>query len=86
MASPNSDEGRDGLTAVDSGVRSLTGEMLREGITLSVSDDLDAALSVRVGDEGIEIRLDERSLTELLGQHLLPRFRSLLDGVSAGVE
>ena len=86
MASPNSDEGRDGLTAVDSVVRGLTGELLREGITLSVSNDLEAALSVRVGDEGIEIRLDERSLTELLGQHLLPRFRSLLDGVSAGVE
>jgi V/A-type H+-transporting ATPase subunit E len=84
MASTDGDEGRDGVRAVDSVVRGLTGEMLREGITLSVSNDLEAALSIRVGEEGLEIHLDDRTLTELLGQHLLPRFRSLLDGVSAG--
>ena len=86
MASTDDDEGRDGVKAVDSVVRGLTGEMLREGITLSVSNDLEAALSIRVGEEGLEIQLDDRSLTELLGQHLLPRFRSLLNGISAGSE
>lgn len=86
MASTADGEGRDDLKDVDSVVRGLTGEMLREGITLSVSNDLEAALSIRVGEEGLEIQLDDRSLTELLGQHLLPRFRSLLDGISAGSE
>jgi V/A-type H+-transporting ATPase subunit E len=71
---------------VDAFVRGLTGDMLREGVTISVSSDHEAGLVVRVREEGLEVRLDDRSLSQLLGQHLLPRFRALLDGDSAGME
>ena len=65
---------------VDGFVLGLTGEMLREGVTISVSDEVDVGLIVRVADEGLEVRLDDRALKELLCQNLLPRFRELLDG------
>jgi len=64
---------------VDDFVLGLTGDMLREGVTVSVSDEVEAGLIVRVADEGLEVRLDERALRELLRENLLPRFRELLD-------
>jgi V/A-type H+-transporting ATPase subunit E len=64
---------------VDNFVLCLTGDMLREGVTVSVSDEVEAGLIVRVADEGLEVRLDERALRELLRENLLPRFRELLD-------
>jgi len=71
---------------VDAFVRGMTGDMLREGVTISVSSDHEAGLVVRVAEAGFEVRLDDRSLSQLLGQHLLPRFRALLDGDSIGTE
>jgi len=65
---------------VDGFVLGLTGEMLREGVTVSLSDEVEVGLIVRVADEGLEVRLDERALRELLRESLLPRFRALLDG------
>ena len=64
---------------VDGFVLGLTGEMLREGVTVSLSDEVEVGLIVRVADEGLEVRLDERALRELLRESLLPRFRALLD-------
>lgn len=64
---------------VDGFVLGLTGEMLREGVTISLSDEVEVGLIVRVADEGLEVRLDERALRELLRENLLPRFRALLD-------
>jgi V/A-type H+-transporting ATPase subunit E len=64
---------------VDGFVLGLTGDMLREGVTVSVSDEVEVGLIVRVADEGLEVRLDERALRELLRENLLPRFRELLD-------
>ena len=71
---------------VDGFVLGLTGEMLREGVTVSVSDEVEVGLIVRVADEGLEVRLDDRALKELLCQNLLPRFRALLDSGSIEAE
>ena len=64
---------------VDGFVLGVTGDMLREGVTISVSDELNGGLVVCVADEDLEIRLDERALGELLRENLLPRFRELLE-------
>ncbi len=64
---------------VDGFVLGVTGDMLRDGVTISVSDELDVGLIVRDAAEDLEIRLDERALGELLRENLLPRFRGLLD-------
>ena len=73
-------------SGVDGFVLGLTAEMLREGVTVSVSDEVEVGLIVRVVDEGLEVRLDDRALKELLCQNLLPRFRELLDGGSIATE
>ena len=77
-ATPDNPMGR--LEAeVDGFVLGVTGDMLREGVTILVSDEVEVGLIVRVADEGLEVRLDERALRELLRENLLPRFRELLD-------
>jgi V/A-type H+-transporting ATPase subunit E len=78
--------GQEQASQADSFVRGLTSDMLREGVTLATSGDLEAGLVARLADEGLEVQLDEQTLKELLGRHLLPRFRSLLEATSGDAE
>ncbi len=59
----------------------LTGEMLREGITLSASDDFATGIKVRIDDKNITLDLTEEAVAALLLQHLQPRFRAVLEGI-----
>ncbi len=61
-------------------VAGLAGEMLREGITFSTTDESAAGLAVRVVGEDLEIQLDDEAVGALLLAHLLPRFRTLMEG------
>jgi V/A-type H+-transporting ATPase subunit E len=81
---PGEDGDNDQTESMDCFVRGLAGDMLRGGVTVATSDDLESGLLFRLGDGGLELQLDEESLTEVLGSFLLPRFRALLDG--AGFE
>jgi V/A-type H+-transporting ATPase subunit E len=69
---------------VDALIRGLTDEMVRDGVAVSVSDELGSGILIRVAERGLEVQLDDATLTALLARNLLPRFRSLLD--SAGVD
>ncbi len=59
----------------------LTGEMLREGITLSASDDFATGIRVRIDGKNITLDLTEEAVAALLLQHLQPRFRAVLEGI-----
>lgn len=59
----------------------LTGEMLREGVTLSASDDVVTGIRVQVKDKNITLDLTEEAVAALLLQHLQPRFRAVLEGI-----
>jgi len=59
----------------------LTGEMLRKGVTLSASDDLEAGIRIHVPDREITLDLSDKAVADLLLRHLQPRFRAVLEGI-----
>ena len=61
--------------------KQIAGETWREGVTLAASADNQGGLRVLVKDKEIEIDLTPEALTDLLLQHLQPRFRALMHGI-----
>jgi V/A-type H+/Na+-transporting ATPase subunit E len=59
----------------------ITRNMLREGTELKVGSGPNAGIRVKLKNEDLEIDLTEKAVTELLVQHLLPRYRKIVRGV-----
>lgn len=62
-------------------VLDVSGELLREGIEFSASDDISSGLKIKLPVRDMEVDLSDKAVTELLLQHLQPRFRAFLEGV-----
>jgi len=62
------------------GVLRITGDMLREGIELIPSSEVEGGARVRLVGENLEVDLTQETVHKVLMKHLLPRFRSLLEG------
>jgi V/A-type H+/Na+-transporting ATPase subunit E len=58
----------------------LSSEMLREGVELVPSSDIEGGARVRLVKEKLEIDLSDKAISKLLYQRILPRFQSLLEG------
>ena len=59
-------------------VRGLLGEDLREGFSIDLGAPGQKGLVVRVVNQNVELDLTEDALSDLLTQHLLPRFRAIM--------
>jgi len=59
-------------------VRDLTGDAIREGIQIGAAPDGTHGLQIRVVDEKVQIELTDETLTQVIADHVLPRFRGLL--------
>jgi V/A-type H+-transporting ATPase subunit E len=59
----------------------LSSDMLREGIELLGSADVEGGARVRLIDAKLEIDLSDKAVTKMLGARLLPRFRAILEGI-----
>jgi V/A-type H+/Na+-transporting ATPase subunit E len=68
--------GHDPLLAYVTG---LAAEMLREGLTFGVGEDINAGVRVRLVDQAVEIDLSDESLASFLARFLVPRFRQIMD-------
>ncbi len=62
-------------------VLAVTGDILREGVTFGIDDELKAGIRVQLMDTGITIDLTDQAIAQLLLQYLQPRFRALLEGI-----
>lgn len=62
-------------------VLGLTGEMLRQGVAFSGSQDIAAGIQIQLKDKDITLDLTEKAVAALLLQHLQPRFRAILEGI-----
>ena len=62
-------------------VLALAGDVLRDGVSFGVAADNTPGVTVRMVNEDVEISFNEKAITEFLLRHLLPRFRSLMDGI-----
>ncbi|MDV5169381.1 hypothetical protein [Photobacterium rosenbergii] len=56
-------------------------EMLREGVTFNVNGDNKNAVVFRLKDKDIEVALSDETVTQMMLNHLQPRFRALLEGI-----
>jgi len=61
-------------------VAEITAEMLRDGVTFKLSEQLDSGLSIKLKGEDITIDFSDAAVANLLLEHLQPRFRALLEG------
>ncbi len=65
-------------------VLGITDSMLREGVSLRISDsDTEGIVARMVADE-IQVEVTTDAVTSLLLEHLQPRFRALLEGIVRG--
>ena len=65
-------------------VLGITESMLREGISLRISDsDTEGIVARMIADE-IQVEVTTDAVTSLLLEHLQPRFRALLEGIVRG--
>ena len=62
-------------------VRGVADEMVREGVTFSTSDDVEAGIRIHVEKDDLKIDLTDEAVAGLLLQHLQPRFRAILEGI-----
>ncbi len=60
---------------------SIAANLLRDGVTFNVSDDVSAGLTVQLVDEAVEIDFTDEAVAALLLEHIQPRFRALLQGI-----
>jgi len=58
----------------------LSSEMLREGVELVPSSDIEGGARVRLVKDKLEIDLSDKVISKLLYQRILPRFQSILEG------
>lgn len=65
---------------IKQGVLGISSEMLRDGIEIIPDSDIAGGARVRVVGENLEIDLTTDAISALLLKHLLPRYRSILDG------
>ena len=58
----------------------ISSDMLREGIELVPSADIEGGVRVRVVEDNLEIDLSSEAISKLVLRHLLPRFRAIMSG------
>jgi len=59
----------------------VAGNLLRQGVTLTPGRGVRDGIRVRLTDKQIEIDLSSEAIARHLLEHLLPRFRALLEGM-----
>jgi len=60
---------------------SIAANLLRKGVSFKLTPDIKSGLSVRLVDDAIIIDFTDEVVTDLLLEHLQPRFRALLQGI-----
>ena len=62
-------------------ILTLSSDMLREGIELIPSSEIEGGARVRLVKDQLEIDLSDRAITKMLYERTLPRFRAIVEGV-----
>ena len=60
---------------------SIASDLLREGISFDVSDEIRGGLTVKLVDNNMTIDFSDEAVATLFLEHLQPRFRALLQGI-----
>ena len=65
-------------------VYGITGNMLREGISLRIAETEQEGITARLIEDEINVEVTADAVATLLLEHLQPRFRALLEGIVRG--
>jgi len=60
-------------------VLGLTADVMRDGLTFGVSDDPSPGIKLQIVEDDIQLELTDETLTTLLLQYLVPRFRAIME-------
>lgn len=71
------DEGQENMRRL---VLGISGEMLEQGVDLKPSESIGGGIRIQLVGEDLEIDLSDNAISELLLQHLLPRYRAIVTG------
>jgi V/A-type H+-transporting ATPase subunit E len=63
-------------------VHSLVSNQLRTGVELHIGRDHSSGLKIQLNGNSIELDFTDQAITDMLLNHLMPRFRAMLDGIS----
>lgn len=58
----------------------LSSDMLREGLELVPDRDVEGGARVRLVRDKLEIDLSDRAVARMIAQHLIPRFKAIMEG------
>jgi V/A-type H+-transporting ATPase subunit E len=61
-------------------VLGISGDMLREGVDLKPSEEINGGIRIRLVGEDLEIDLSDQAISDLLLQNLLPRYQAIVTG------
>jgi len=61
-------------------VMTAAAELLRDGVVIREGDERQPGIRIRLVEDEVTIDLTSEALTQLLLEHLLPRFRAVLEG------
>lgn len=62
-------------------VRLVSADMLREGVSFGVADDIEGGIRLRLVDQDVTLEMTDTAVASLILQHLQPRFRALIEGI-----
>lgn len=62
-------------------ILNIAADVLREGVTFAESDNSNQGLAIYLKDRDIVVDLTEERITEVLLEHLQPRFRAIIEGM-----
>ena len=67
-------------------ILAVSGEMLREGIELKATEGKEVGLRLKLKGEDLEIDLTDKAISDLFLKNLLPRFRTVIEGIDQPTE
>ena len=62
-------------------VRLVSADMLREGVSFRVAQDIESGIRLRLVDHDVTLELTDKAVASAVLQHLQPRFRALIEGI-----
>lgn len=65
-------------------VLGLTADVLREGLSFQVTDDIDSGVKVQIVEDDVQIELSDKTVTVVLLEYLVPRYRAIMQEEQAG--
>jgi V/A-type H+-transporting ATPase subunit E len=59
-------------------VLGLTADVLRQGLSFDVTNDIDSGVKVQIVEDDVQIELSDKTITVVLLEYLVPRYRAIM--------